>query len=218
MFATGTWAFIMVSTKPTTIEIDVQKLEEVLRRVEANDLTEEDCQTIRTLLASYVHLTELLRDKSTSLARLRRMLFGASTEKTAAVLGGGKDSQSPSAGPAEAAAKGNLESDSASATERGAKMPPPGHGRNGAEAYAGAEKVVVKHESLQAGDPCPQCDKGTIYETGRPGVLVRLVGQAPIQAKIYELQKLRCNLCGVVFTAQPPTAVGRRSMTLRWAA
>ena len=50
--------------------------------------------------------------------------------------------------------------------------------------------------------------KGTVYETGRPGVLVRLVGQAPIQAKVYELQKLRCNLCGVVFTARSPDGVG----------
>ena len=83
-----------------------------------------------------------------------------------------------------------------------------GHGRNGADAYAGAEKIAVPHESLQPGDPCPKCEKGTVYETGRPGVLVRLVGQAPIQAKIYELQKLRCNLCGVVFTAQPPAGVG----------
>ena len=66
---------------------------------------------------------------------------------------------------------------------------------------------------LQPGDPCPKCDKGTVYETGRPGVLVRLVGQAPIQAKIYELQKLRCNLCGVVFTAQPPD--GRRRGEVR---
>ena len=197
----------MVSTKPTTIEIDVQKLEAVLRRVEANELTEEDCQTIRTLLASYVHLTELLKDKGTSLARLRKMLFGASTEKTAAVLGG-QDSQSPSAGPAEATAKGNVDSDSATATESGVKTPRKGHGRNGADAYAGAEKVVVPHPYLEAGDPCPQCDKGTVYETGRPGVLVRLVGQAPIQAKLYELQKLRCNLCGVVFTAQPPDGVG----------
>jgi transposase len=37
---------------------------------------------------------------------------------------------------------------------------------------------------------------------------VRLVGQSPIQAKIYELQKLRCNLCGIVFTAQLPDGVG----------
>ena len=88
------------------------------------------------------------------------------------------------------------------------KSPPKGHGRNGADAYTGAEKVVVRHESLQPGDPCPKCEEGTVYETGRPGVLVRLVGQAPIQAKVYELQKLRCNLCGEVFTAQAPEGVG----------
>ena len=88
------------------------------------------------------------------------------------------------------------------------KTPRKGHGRNGADAYTGAEKIAVRHESLQPGDPCPKCEQGTVYETGRPGVLVRLVGQAPIQAKIYELQKLRCNLCGVVFTAQSPEGVG----------
>jgi transposase len=193
----------MLPTKPTTIEIDVQKLDDVLRRVEANELTEDDCQTIRTLLASYVHLTELLKDKNTSLARLRKLLFGASTEKTAAVLGGGKDAQPPSAG-ATATPMAHEEC----AEESSVKTSRPGHGRNGADAYAGAEKVVVPHESLQPGDPCPKCERGTVYETGRPGVLVRLVGQAPIQAKIYELQKLRCNLCGVVFTAQPPEGVG----------
>ena len=36
----------------------------------------------------------------------------------------------------------------------------------------------------------------------RPGILVRITGQAPLQAKVYELQKLRCNLCGKVFTAE----------------
>ena len=41
-----------------------------------------------------------------------------------------------------------------------------------------------------------------------PGVLVRLTGQPPIGAKVYYLQKLRCNLCGKVFTAAPPAGVG----------
>ena len=57
------------------------------------------------------------------------------------------------------------------------------------------------------GDPCPKCETGTLYDTRRPGVLVRLVGQAPVGATIYYLQKLRCGLCGVVFTAEPPTGV-----------
>jgi len=44
----------------------------------------------------------------------------------------------------------------------------------------------------------------------RPGVLVRITGEAPVQAKVYRLQKLRCHLCGNVFTAKPPEGVGRR--------
>ena len=87
--------------------------------------------------------------------------------------------------------------------ETDSKLPPQGHGRNGAAEYTGAEKIAVPHASLQPGDLCPKCEKGTVYDS-RPGVLVRLVGQSPIQAKIYELQKLRCNLCGIVFTAQSP--------------
>jgi transposase len=86
-------------------------------------------------------------------------------------------------------------------------LPPPGHGRNGADDYTAAEKIAVPHASLQPGDACPKCEQCTVYDS-RPGVLVRLVGQSPIQAKIYELQKLRCNLCGIVFTAQSPDGVG----------
>jgi len=33
-------------------------------------------------------------------------------------------------------------------------------------------------------------------------------GQAPVSAKVYELQRLRCSLCGKVFTAQVPQDVG----------
>ena len=49
--------------------------------------------------------------------------------------------------------------------------------------------------------------KGTLYDTRRPGVLVRLVGQAPVAAMVYYLQKLRCNLCGGLFTAELPAGV-----------
>jgi transposase len=72
----------------------------------------------------------------------------------------------------------------------------------------GAEKVGVPHESLKPGDACPNCKKGTVYETAEPGRLVRIRGQAPLGATVYELQKLRCNLCGQIFTAQTPPGVG----------
>src|SRR5207244_12615094 len=41
-----------------------------------------------------------------------------------------------------------------------------------------------------------------------PGVLVRVVGQAALKATVYELEKLRCNLCTDVFTAKAPEGVG----------
>ena len=41
-------------------------------------------------------------------------------------------------------------------------------------------------------------------------MLVRIKGQAPIAATVYELEKLRCNLCGDVFTATAPEGVGEK--------
>jgi len=36
------------------------------------------------------------------------------------------------------------------------------------------------------------------------------VGQVPLQATVYELERLRCNLCGVLFEAEAPEGVGEK--------
>jgi transposase len=196
---------ILMSTQPTIIEFDMNELDDFLRRVEAKDLRGDDFKRIHSLGTAYIQLYTLLKDKNTSIARLRKMLFGAQTEKTAAVLS--KLNVKSSSPPV---AEDSAKSAEASSAERDSSPPPQGHGRHGVKDYAGAEKVAVPHESLQAGDACPKCGEGTIYETGRPGVLVRITGMSPIQAKIYELQKLRCNLCGELFTARPPEGIGSK--------
>ena len=88
------------------------------------------------------------------------------------------------------------------------KKPAAGHGRNGAQAYRGARRIAVPHLSLHQGDRCPECQRGKVYPLHDPGLLVRMQGQAPIAATVYELEKLRCNLCGEVFTAEVPAGVG----------
>ncbi len=88
-----------------------------------------------------------------------------------------------------------------------------GHGCNGADDYEGAERIKVEHGSLKSGDPCPECTtnkQGKVYLLGKPRTLVRIVGQAPLQAKVYELDTLRCNLCGKVSVAKPPPGVGNK--------
>ena len=86
--------------------------------------------------------------------------------------------------------------------------PQPGHGRNGAEAFGGARKVEIAHQKLKHGDRCPECGKGNVYGQKEPKVLVRIVGQAPLAATVYSLERLRCSACGQVFTAQEPEGVG----------
>jgi len=86
--------------------------------------------------------------------------------------------------------------------------PPPGHGRKAAEAFGGAQKVEIKHQQLMHGDRCPECGKGNVYGQKEPKVLVRIVGQAPLAATVYSLERLRCGACGQVFTAQEPEGVG----------
>jgi transposase len=85
---------------------------------------------------------------------------------------------------------------------------PKGHGRNGAQAYTGAKKIAVQHPTLHTGDACPGCEKGKVYPQKEPRALVRIVGQAPLAATVYELDRLRCNLCGEVFTAPEPEGIG----------
>jgi transposase len=88
------------------------------------------------------------------------------------------------------------------------KKAAPGHGRNGAAAFTGAQKVVIAHADLQSGQGCPACEQGKVYHQKEPKPLVRIVGQAPLAATVYELERLRCNACGQVFTATEPDGIG----------
>ena len=83
-----------------------------------------------------------------------------------------------------------------------------GHGRNPASAFTGAEQVQVPHETLNSGCGCPECEKGKLYPFKEPRPLIRFVGQMPFKARVYQLERLRCNLCGELYTAQEPEGVG----------
>jgi transposase len=195
---------------PQIIDVDNAQLEEVLHRVEQS-LDDKDVALIRALVEAYRYVVDLVDDKNTSMGRLRQLLFGARTEKTNAVLGRKTDlHDAPPTNGAAAdteSASGAVDSDGSKETDRAPARP--GHGRNGADAYRGAERINVPHPSLSAGDPCPTCGEGTVYDKA-PGVLVRITGQPPLTATIYQLQKLRCHLCGQVFTAPAPPEAGPR--------
>jgi transposase len=149
----------------------------------------------------------LVEDKDTSIRRLRQLFFGSRTEKTKDVVGP-KDGTPKSDVPPDAAAEPESTAGEGTTDVSNAAAVSKGHGRNGAEAYPGAERIDVPHPSLRAGDACPACGEGTVYDKA-PGVLVRITGQPPLAATVYQLQKLRCHLCGQVFTADAPAEAGQ---------
>ena len=192
---------------PEIIEVDSTQLEDALRRAEQS-LNEQDYRLFRAIADSYIYVADLVEDKNTSIRRLRQLFFGVRTEKTDAVVG--RKGASPDTSPPSDVAVDTAPAVGAADADESDQLPTSsrkGHGRNGADAYRGAERIDVPHPSLTAGDACPACEQGTVYEKA-PGVLVRVAGGPPLVAKIYQLQKLRCHLCGRVFTAAAPAEAG----------
>ena len=82
-------------TKLSTIEIDMTELEDALRQAEET-LNEKHYAVLKAVVDAYDTIAELVDDKNTTIARLRKLLFGSQTEKTKAVVGNGTDSPTPS--------------------------------------------------------------------------------------------------------------------------
>ena len=168
---------------PKRIDITPLELEEVLTRAKEL-LLPEDYEIIKGMADTIVFLSKIVGMKSAQVQKLLKMLFGTVNEKTRKVLKEKKEK------------------------EEAEKKDTKGHGRNGKDSYSGAEKIEIPHENLKEKDRCPSCSKGKLYDMAEPATLIRVTGQAPLAAKVYEMQRLRCNLCGQVFTAEAPEGLG----------
>lgn len=171
---------------PPPIELSAQELEALIERIKSRDLLEKDYETLAAMGETIHVLSHNVDEKAASIKRLLRMIFGASTEKTATVTKKPKNTDTTSTATSEKK----------------------GHGRNGAADFTGAEKIAVSHDGLKHKDPCPACLKGKVYVCKQPKTLIRVTGTSPLTASVYELERLRCNLCGEIFTASSPQDVG----------
>jgi len=204
-----------MKSHPEVIELDEADLESKLNQIAAA-LGEELAQPFRQLLRWYVVLLGLLREKKLSLRRLRRMLFGAATERSTNILSSTsassqkvEDTSAERCAPDQDSAAGHQESSGDSGKHAPApRRRRPGHGRIPARQYTGCAQVVVTHASLCPGDTCPQCGNGTVYRQSAWSPVVRLKGQPPVTGQVYQLERLRCHDCGHVFTAQLPAEAG----------
>jgi transposase len=191
-------------TQPQRLEVRMEEMAAVLARTRAV-LSTEDHAILSSMVDTLAWVTAQLQTKDASLERMRRMLFGASTETTRNVLGDESDEKGGAPGTAAAGA----DAASTRTQDNAAPRPTvPGHGRNGAAAYTGATQVTVAHPDLHGGEACPGCTSGKLYPQSEPSKWVRITGMAPLTATVYACDRLRCNLCGEVYTAPAPEGVG----------
>jgi len=180
--------------KPEVREVKLEELKAILERAKTGVLNEQDVKQLEAAVDTLAFLTSELEKKGVSVERLRKLIFGLSSEKTRDVFEEGKkdkpqnDLSDAQDSRAEASSDGSEEQ----------KPKRPGHGRRPASQYRGAQKIKVAHQKLKSGDACPECERGKLYEQSEPSVLVRVKGMAPLAAVVYELERLRCNLCGQV--------------------
>lgn len=146
-------------------------------------LPAEHFERIRRILELVDGLLSLLERKNLSIARLRQLCFGTTTESARNVCGG-----KPAGEEKRPKARG--------------------HGRNSHRRYTGARRVRISHPTLKAGQTCPQCAKGRLRRRPDPAVAVTVTAQPPVGAVIHEMEQLRCDTCGKLFTAPTPPEAG----------
>jgi hypothetical protein len=197
--------------KPTRrVAVPIAQLHAIVERTR-NALSQDEHATLQAAVDTLARLTEELETQTTTLERVRRLIFGARNETTDTVLGTEQKDPSEDASAPNPSAAG--EASAATDGDTPPKPPRSGHGRNGAEKYPGAPRIPVAHANLKHGDPCPEsgCTGRLYVQRQEPALLVRVTGVAPLQAQVYTLERLRCGLCGTVLTAEPPPGWARRN-------
>ncbi|MFV2082299.1 MAG: IS66 family transposase, partial [bacterium] len=190
---------------PKRIDLTSQQKDELLERIKTGTLGEGDYELIKGVFDTLTSLGQAFEEGQNSIKRLLGLVFGARTEKTKNVLKKEEETKlekgddSDDSGSAK-----DLSKEEKSETKKKRKKT---GGRIKASDYTGAQRVEVTHPELNSGDHCPCCENGKVYPSSI-SPLVRITGVPPIQAKVYEHEKLRCNLCGDIFTPQTPPEAG----------
>jgi hypothetical protein len=178
--------------EPSRIDMSEGELSQLIAEIKASSLKDKSKDIIVSVLLSFLWLNQQLDRKTLSIKKLLRIFFGRKTEKSPK-----KNDNDPKDGG----------SGTKPEEPKPPKPKPKGHGKNGQAKFENAERVTVAHPTLSSQDSCPSCGVGKLYQFGFAAVL-RLFGQAPLIAKVYELEQLRCANCQELITAPLPEEAG----------
>ena len=198
---------------PKHIDFTPEQIEELIDRLNNESLKKEDFPLLADLLRAMVWMNCSLREKQLSIQRLRA-IFGIKTE-TAKRLFDLTKGKAVNAAPQEDEESSNDQTHGPDVSEDQEKLNQPKknkgkHGHRPATDYTQAKTIQIAHQTLKKGSPCPDCLKGRLFNLS-PGTVIRIAGQPWLQVEIYRPERLRCSVCGKVFTAILPQEVATGS-------
>jgi len=174
--------------KPDRLDFTPEQVEALIERISNKSLLESDYPLLANLIRAMVWMNFSLQEKELSIRRLRT-IFGVKTETAERLLRLAEE-KNPNADN-----ENKKPADPEKDKEKKGK-----HGRKPSQAYTEAKTIKVAHQTLKKGDRCPACLKGRLFNL-KPGTVIRIKGQPWLQVDIYQPERLRCSLCGKVFTA-----------------
>lgn len=203
----------------TRIDVTLDGLHQLRERIDRQQLEKEDWSVVGGLVSGLIARTE------TRQARLRAKAAqqAANEEARQTESGQGGDVEPSPDADDMVAAEESIEparsGESAPEGAAGAGEPTPadstepdapkkGHGRNGADAFVNATKVVHGLAAGIVGAICALCGVGRVFPY-REKVIIRVVGQPLFAAERHQFEQGRCRLCGAIFTAEGTELVVR---------
>lgn len=209
--------------KNTTQEISIFEIESLRIKAEDGRLDKSDSAMVINLCTFTLSLLQLIEDKTITITRLKKFIFGSKSEKSKIIHNQNNNSKTTEQPSNEFSdTNSTAESDqhdqlipttqtgndlnSTSSIDKPKKKP--GHGRLAAEDYPAAKVIYCPNPSLSVGDECPnEFCKGHLYDTKEPQVLIKREARPIIEAIKYERQVLRCSYCQQRFAANLPNGV-----------
>jgi hypothetical protein len=208
---------------PKIINKSRDEVDAAIREIQKSNLSEETRELMIGCIEFATWLPEAIREKDISIRNLQRLLFGETggkkkKKKKKNQFQQEKLASTPTESNDPAANDSSVAADSADSSESGvsADAPPTpeqaqntvrkGHGRLGQSAYLTALNISVSLETFRAGDACPGRCGGRLC-VAKPGIVIRIAGNALATVSRYRLEKLRCGLCGLGVAASLPPNV-----------
>ncbi len=185
---------------PEIVEKSADEIKNIIAEIKKSPLSEEMSRFVIRCIEIAMWLPLILEKKNISLDRLRKMIFGKGLKKKRTKENVETPENKNTADPAE-----NTNPPEAENLE---KIKKPGHGRMPHSFYKDCEEVRLQLYGLTVGDLCPTACGGKLGAY-TPGVLIRVKGQNFASVYRYAIDKLRCNLCGIILSADIPPEVGK---------